>query len=111
MRKHLLVATTAVSLAAVAGAGAAGAAPTGKYTVACSAAGTTTATWQHARLSLVTFAWSRAGVATGSFAVPASPTPPRGSTIQQTPAGSDSVTVTFERADGSGADPVTVPCT
>lgn len=113
MKQRILVAATALLVVGAIGAGTGVAAPTPVYTVTCGSTGFSQATWQKAKLSEVRFEW----VATsGSFdptTVPVTPTPPKGFVVTSPTGpgnGPTSLTVTFTRADGSGADAITVPC-
>ena len=114
MRKRLLIAAAASSLFVVLGQGVAGAAPTPKYTVTCTAGDRTIAQWQRAGLSKVTIDWT---APPGSAATYPSDTtsvaakPPHGSVTIGTPINPNpaTATVTFTRADGT-TDVVTVNC-
>lgn len=119
MSKRLIVGAAAVLLVGVVGSGAASAAPTPKYTVTCTIGGSTTAKWQRVMLSQISLAWSAPSGSTAVFPESSSPVPStwrHGLAELGTPvadAGIDpaTVTVTFEHADGSGADQVTAACT
>jgi hypothetical protein len=115
--KKLLMVATILSLAGVLGQTAAAAGRSPGYDVTCSVSGWTTATWSHASLDQVTFEWFDAGGNGFQSSVPVAPHPPHGTvdSAAWTEAGPNfspvSVTVSFERADGSGSDPVAdVPC-
>jgi len=115
MRRLLVRATVLLSLAGAVLPGVAGGAPTPMYDVTCVVGGSTTGSWQRAKLVGVTFEWFASGSTTfQDVTAPVSPRPPRGSVVTGTPAsgGVDPVTVTvlFERADGS-IDQTTVGCT
>jgi hypothetical protein len=119
MRKQLLVGAAAVSLLGALGPAGASAAPTPKYTITCTLGGSTIAKWQRVALSQITFAWAAPEGSTTVFPSFTSPVPSRlkhGLAFLDTPAASAgvapaTVTVTFEHADGSGADQVTETCT
>ena len=116
MKRYLMPWATPLALLGVIGVSAAGAAPIGSYTVSCQVGGQTSVTWQHAKLDQVSFAWSdQAGAAFPGAAVPILFKQPHGYVITPTPksgtGGPTSVTVSFERADGSGSDQVQSACT
>jgi hypothetical protein len=105
MTKRRLTAAAALLLLAVS-AGSASAAPAAPtYTVTCALGGETTATWVHGKIVTVTWDW---GIASSGPA-PNVPHPPRGFAEAPTPAGAASVTMSFERVDGT-VDQVTQPC-
>lgn len=104
MTKRRLAAAAAL-LVLAAFAGSADAAPTPAYTVTCTVGGETVATWNHARIDTVWWDW---GVAT-SGPTQNVPHPPRGLAESPTPAGATSVTMTFQRVDGT-ADHVRQSC-
>ncbi len=119
MKRQLLIGAAAVSLVGAIGPVGAGAAPSPKYTVTCIVGGSTTAKWQRVTLSQITFAWAAPAGSTitfPSFTGPVQSTWKHGWAFLDTPAASAgvapaTVTVTFQHADGSGADQVTEPCT
>lgn len=104
MTKRRLTAAAAL-LVAAAFAGSANAAPTPSYTVTCTNNGETTATWVHGKIESVSWDW---GVSSSGPA-PNVPHPPHGFAEAPTPPAATSVTMTFQRADGT-VDHVTQPC-
>ena len=108
MNKRLLTAAAAVAMVA-AFASTATAAPTPDYTVTCTVAGSSTATWSHAKLQSVTFDWTTAGGPVSQTVPVLSAHPPHGFALTVTPAGATSLTVTFHRTSGD-SDPVTQGC-
>ena len=118
MKKRLLIGATAVSLLGVLVPGLAVAAPTPVYTVSCVVGLNTTANYQHAKLSRVTFDWSAPGTSAtfSSQSVDITRKAPNGFAFSTTPvAGLDGVNptrvvVSFVHADGSGTDTVQVDC-
>jgi hypothetical protein len=112
-----LIASAALSIAAIVLPSLAGAAPKPHYTGACVLGADTTINWQREKLAQVTLDWSApagSGVTFDPFvfSVP-SQTPPRGFMVIPTPSTSGtepvSATASFQHSDGT-TDQLTVTC-